>query len=92
MSVRPAPCAVRRAPCAVKHETLGLMRDSLIGIPGLLAAFAMNAMLDVYTDVPMLVRWAVAILVSLFVTFIVVRWGQRVKERDGGEALDRWNS
>lgn len=68
------------------------MRDSLIVIPGLLAAFAMNRMLDVYTDVPRLLRWAVAILVSLFVTFVVVRWGQRLKERNGGEALDRWNS
>lgn len=76
----------------MEHETLGLMRDYLIGIPGLLAAFAMNTVLDVYTDVPMLVRWAVAILVSLLVTFVVVRWGQRLKERDGGEALDRWNS
>lgn len=46
------------------------MRTYMIVISGVIAAFAANAALDILTDIPMLLRWALAIAASLVVTLV----------------------
>lgn len=47
------------------------MRTYMIVIPSIIVAFAANAALDILTDIPMLLRWALAIAASLVVTYVL---------------------
>ncbi|MDJ0319889.1 hypothetical protein [Pseudarthrobacter sp. PS3-L1] len=58
------------------------MRHYLIVIMSVLAVLAANVVLDVCTDVPMLIRWAFSIGVGLFVTAVLNRFSQRRHARN----------
>lgn len=47
------------------------MRTYMIVIPSIIVAFAANAALDILTDIPMLLRWVLAIAASLVVTLVL---------------------
>lgn len=63
------------------------MRSYLPGILSALTALATNIVLDIYTDVPMLLRWAVAIICSLLVTFVLIKWAERRQKRKSNDAV-----
>ncbi len=65
------------------------MRSYLPGILIGLAVFFVNIALEVYTDMPMLIRWAVVIGFGLLVTFALVKLAQRRQKRSTHEAADR---
>ena len=44
------------------------MRTYMIVIPSVIVAFAANVALDILTDIPMLLRWVLAIAAGLVVT------------------------
>ncbi|MFK0085401.1 hypothetical protein [Glutamicibacter sp. NPDC090743] len=47
------------------------MRTYMIVIPSVIVAFAANVALDILTDIPMLLRWVVAIAAGLVVTHVL---------------------
>ena len=47
------------------------MRTYMIVIPSVIVAFAANAALDILTDIPMLLRWVLAIAAGLVVTHVL---------------------
>lgn len=65
------------------------MRSYLPGILIGLAVFSVSIALEVYTDMPMLIRWAVVIGFGLLVTLALVKLAQRRQKRSTHEAVDR---
>jgi len=61
------------------------MRHYAIVLASVLAALAANIALDAYTDAHMLLRWAFAIVVGLFVTLVLSKWAN-ARRRQGGSA------
>ncbi|MGJ9374320.1 hypothetical protein [Nesterenkonia sp. CF4.4] len=49
------------------------MRQYVVVICSALVALAVNILMDLYTDVPMLVRWGVAIAIAMVVTVLLAR-------------------
>ena len=47
------------------------MRTYMIVIPSVIVAFAANVALDMLTDIPMLLRWVLAIAAGLVVTHVL---------------------
>lgn len=47
------------------------MRTYMIVVPSVIVAFAANVALDILTDIPMLLRWVLAIAAGLVVTHVV---------------------
>lgn len=47
------------------------MRTYMIVIPSVIVAFAANVALDILTDIPMLLRWVLAIAAGLVVTHVL---------------------
>ncbi|MDJ0322018.1 hypothetical protein [Pseudarthrobacter sp. PS3-L1] len=58
------------------------MRHYLIVILSVLAVLAANVVLDVYTDVPMLIRWAFSIGIGLLITAVLSRISQHRQARN----------
>lgn len=65
------------------------MRPNLVVIASILVSLAVNIALDAYTDVPMLLRWAVAVGLGLVATFALSKWSNRRQKRNTDESLDR---
>ncbi|MBG6181833.1 hypothetical protein [Arthrobacter sp. CAN_A1] len=53
------------------------MSQYLIVLVSVLSTFAANIVLDVFTELPMLGRWTVAILFGLLVTTVIIKWSER---------------
>ncbi|WP_218219673.1 hypothetical protein [Nesterenkonia sp. Act20] len=49
------------------------MRESLTVVTSVLVALTVNILLDVNTEMPMLLRWLVAVALSLLVTWDISR-------------------
>ncbi|WP_121866060.1 hypothetical protein ACR9WD_01945 [Glutamicibacter sp. PAEs-4] len=47
------------------------MRTYMIVVPSVIVAFAANVALDILTDIPMLLRWVLAIAAGLVVTHVL---------------------
>lgn len=58
------------------------MRQTLVVACSAVVALAVNILMDLYTDVPMLVRWAVAIAIAMVVTVLLARWTAARAQRD----------
>ena len=65
------------------------MRPNVIVIASILVSLAVNIVLDAYTDVPMLLRWAVAVGLGLVATFALTKWSKRRQKRNTDDSLDR---
>lgn len=65
------------------------MRTNMIVIVSIVVVLAVNIALDVYTDIPMLIRWAISIGLGLVATFVLSKWSQRRQKRNADDALDR---
>lgn len=55
-------------------------------IVSVLVAFATNIVIDVYTDIPLLLRWVIAIGAGLLVTICLDHW---IKRRRGDDERNR---
>ncbi|ALE04776.1 hypothetical protein AL755_03555 (plasmid) [Arthrobacter sp. ERGS1:01] len=64
------------------------MRNHLIVITSILATLAANVALDVYTGVPMLIRWAFSLGFGLLITLILSNLSKRRDARINHDALD----
>ena len=64
------------------------MRPNLIVIASIVVTLAANIALDVYTDIPMLIRWAVAVGLGLVVTFALSKLSKLRQERNANDTLD----
>lgn len=65
------------------------MRPNLIVIASIVVILAANIALDVSTDVPMLIRWTVAVGLGLVVTFVLTKLSKRRQELKTSGASDR---
>ncbi|MBE1513278.1 hypothetical protein [Nesterenkonia halotolerans] len=52
----------------------GLMRQYLTVVISVIVALAVNVLLDVNTEMPMLLRWLIAVALSMLVTWGLARW------------------
>lgn len=64
------------------------MRPNLIVIASIVLTLAANIALDMYTDIPMLIRWTVAVVLGLVVTFALSKLSKRRQERNTNDTLD----
>lgn len=64
------------------------MRPNLIVIANIVLTIAANIALDIYTDIPMLIRWTVAVVLGLVVTFALSKLSKRRQERNTSDTLD----
>lgn len=53
------------------------MRPNLIVIASMVVILATNIALDVSTDIPMLIRWTVAVVLGLVVSFTLTKLSKR---------------
>jgi hypothetical protein len=65
------------------------MRPNLIVIASIVATLVANVALDIFTDIPMLFRWTVAVGLGLVATFVLTKLSKRRQERNTNEASDR---
>lgn len=65
------------------------MRPNLIVIASIVVVLATNIALDIYTDIPMLIRWTVAVGLGLAVTLALTKLFERRQKRNTNTALDR---
>ena len=64
------------------------MRQYVVVACSAVVALAVNIVMDLYTDVPMLVRWAVAIAIAMVVTWLLLRWSMARARRDPAAMRD----
>lgn len=65
------------------------MRQNLIVTTSIVVTLAANIALDVYTDIPMLIRWTVAVGFGLVVTFALSKLSKFRHKRNTNDALVR---
>ncbi|PQZ93690.1 hypothetical protein CQ018_08510 [Arthrobacter sp. MYb227] len=65
------------------------MRTNLIVILSTVVALAANIALDIYTDLPMLIRWTIAVGLGLLATNALSKWSKLRQKRNNNEELDR---
>lgn len=65
------------------------MRPNLIVIASIVFVLAVNIALDNYTDIPMLIRWALSVGLGLVVTLALTKFSERQQKRNTNNALDR---
>lgn len=65
------------------------MRPNLIVIASIVFVLAVNMALDNYTDIPMLIRWALSVGLGLVVTLALTKFSERRQKRNTNNALDR---
>ena len=64
------------------------MRPNLIVIASIVLTLAANIALDIYTDIPMLIRWTIAVVLGLVATFALSKLSKRRQERNTNDTLD----
>lgn len=65
------------------------MRTNLIVILSTIVALAANVALDMYTDLPMLNRWTIAVGLGLLTTSALSKLFKQRQKRNNNEELDR---
>ena len=71
-----------------RADTLMEMKQYLIVFLAALVVLGVNIGLGTNPDVPMLLRWIVALGVGLLVTFVLSKWSQRYQKRSNRDASE----